>query len=177
MLNQIKLYFVGAWATIKFVLLSALLLWCVVATTTCSHKADQVKDLQTASKVANAENKAEISRLKAQAKKTETDWAQAESKAYERYAKNIQEITALHADRMRDVSGVQHSITETVKYLPDYTREALESYAKTTANGVAECSALLVGVEKVCRNYDAEIERLIFSYPEPVEKVEPHRLE
>lgn len=177
MFQKVKLYITGAWATIKFVVLSILLLWAVVATTTCSHNTDQLKKLQNESELANANNKAEIGRLTAQVKQTEKDWAQAEAKAYERYAKDIQKISALHADRMRDVSGVQHSIAETVKHLPDITREALENYAKTTANGVSECSALLVGVEKVCRNYDAEIERLISSYPEPVELIDPHRRE
>lgn len=177
MFKQIKLYIEGAAATIRFVVVSILLVWCVVATTTCSHKADQIKDLQNASKLADAENKAEISRLTAQVKQTERDWAQAESKAYERYAKDIQDINALYSDRLRDVSGVQHSTTEIIKYLPDYPRETLENYAKATANGVSECVPLLVGAEKIARDYDAEIERLVSSYPEPVEVIEPHRRE
>lgn len=162
---------------IKLFLLGVLVLYCMVATATCSYKSSQVRALKSEKEIAALEHKAKISELKADAKTIEAKWAQSESKAYERYAKDIQDLNAMYIERMRDVNGVQHITTETIKYLPDYTREALEKYATATGNGVSECSALLVETENIARQYDAEIERIISSYPDPVEEVEPHKLE
>lgn len=103
--------------------------------------------------------------LEAQKAQIERDWAKQRIEANEKYNAEIQRIHNLHADRLRDLGRVQYSAKEIIKYLPDYTRPALEKVAITTTDSAIECSAILTEVEAVARGYSAEIDELIFMFP------------
>lgn len=144
-----------------------LMFWCVIATSTCSYKSNLVKELKDENVKANLEHQAAIANLVATAKTKEAAQAKAESKAYEKFAQDIQTISSTFADRMRDAGGVQHKITETVKYLPGAPVEVREKFTATTADGLIRSTALLARVESVARQYDAELELCIARQYDP----------
>lgn len=166
---------------IKLACFGFLMLWCVVATSTCSYNSNQVKDLVNENVKTNLEHQAVIANLVATAKTKEAEQAKAESKAYEKFAQDIQTISSTFADRMRDAGGVQHKITETVKYLPGAPVEVREKFTATTADGLIRSTALLARVESVARQYDAELELCIArqSAPDadPFEEIDPDQRE
>jgi len=161
----------------KIICFGVLILWSFFATKTCSYHSDEVKQLQAASQLIAAEHKAEIQKFKAEAKAKEAQWAKAESKANEEFARKIKDLNAVHDQRVSELSRVQHNAQTIIKYLPGATQQTCTDYATATTDTLIRGAALLGRVEHVARLYDAEIERVIAACPGPVTAIDPHKRE
>lgn len=150
---------------IKLVMRGALLLSLLFLLFMNHQYRDEINSYKTNEKLSQQVELTHQAELKAQKAQIERDWADQRIKANEEFTAEIQRIHNLHADRLRDLNGVQYHAKEIIKYLPDYSRPALETVASTATNGVSECSALLVEVEQVARGYSAEIDWLISLFP------------
>lgn len=127
--------------------------------------ADEIRTYKTNEKLIEQVEKTHNAELNAQKAIIEKQWAEQRIQANEAYTVEIQNIHIMYADRLRDLGGVQYSAKEIIKYLPDYSRSTLENITTATANGVSECSTLLVEVEQVARGYSAEIDKIIGLFP------------
>lgn len=155
--------------SLSIIFTAALVLFLLIAVNTCSHYQNAVDDFEAAAKLQIQENQKLKLQYQAEAIQTELDWKVKEQKAYEKYTQDIQAIHSQYADNLQLANRVQYHTTETIKYMPTITRETLEAYATAQSNGVSECTALLTEADRIAREYDAEIERIIKSYPTAVD--------
>lgn len=153
----------------KFISVVVLILWSFFATKTCSYHADQVKQIRMQTQL----QAAEIKRYEAEARTIEAKWAKAESKAYENHAKEIEQLNAMHAERISQLSRVQYTTREIIKYLPDTTGENCKDYATAATNRLSQGADLLIRAERMARLYDAEIERVVAACPAREDPIDP----
>lgn len=135
-----------------------------------NHKyQDEIRTYKTNEKFIEQVEQTHKANLTAQKAQIERDWANDRIKAHEEFTAEIKRIHDMHANRLRDIGRVQDRAKEIIKYLPDYSRPALETVASTTTNSAIECSALLVEVEQVAYGYSAEIDWLIRQFPKNID--------
>lgn len=154
--------------------------------TTCVHYKSKAERADNKILINDLEHEADTQKYTAAAKETEAKLYKQLSEAHEKHTSEINAIHKLYGDNVRVVDSMQHTVKETIKYLPAANRADLEKYAEAAANGVSECVATLIEVDKVAREYSAEID--LFEAAQPgideakakqaeKEKVDPHRRE
>lgn len=164
--EQLKIKFKAAIATIRLITYALLILLCLGGFVTCTHYKNQVGDLKAEKQREIEAYKLKTAQLEAEAKRLEKEWSEIRITANEKYIKEIQSIHAMYSDRLRLLDGVRHTASETIKYLPSVSDETKTAIAIGGANSVAECSETLIEVEKISRDYSAEIDKLISEWPE-----------
>lgn len=163
--EALKLKIKGAIATIRLITYAVLILFCIGGFATCSHYKNKVGVLEAEKVSAEEAHKTKKAELEAEIKTIEANWAEDRIKANEKYIKDTKSIHALYVDRLRELDSVRHTATETIKYLPHASDETKTAIAIGGTNSVAECSATVVEMEKICRDYSAEIDKLISEWP------------
>lgn len=152
---------------IKLALGGVVLIYIAYLLIKCANYEEQIKDAEVKRVMSEQIVLTQEALYKLQASQSELRWSIQRVKANEVY---LQEIQLIHADynkRLLDANRVQVSTEKIIKYMPDLSRAAVENFAKTTADGVSECTAILAEVESVARGYSAEIDKLISEYPKP----------
>jgi hypothetical protein len=157
---------------IKMVIFSACFLLIIFLWLQRDYYKNQVKAYQDEKVLAEQQFLTEKAQLETQIVSIEKDWKEQRNQANEAHTAEIQRLNDMYNERLRDVNRVQYRTQEIIKYLPDASRSAVEEIAKTTTNGVKECSAILVEVESVARQYSAEIDQCIASYPKPIKLID-----
>lgn len=152
-------------AELKFIVLVALALSFFASITTCAHYKDKVKAAEIKHQIEQKEFEIAKAELETAAVEKETEWAIEAKKANENYAKELLRISAIVTGMQRDVNRVQYITTETVKYLPDFTREALENYAAVAADGAAQSAGLLASAYDYAEQCSAEVNKVIDEHP------------
>lgn len=152
---------------IKLALGGVVLIYIAYLLIKCANYEEQIKSYEEKSVMSAQIALTQEALYKLQASQSQLRWSLQRVKANEAYTHELQLIHADYNKRLFDSNRVQVSTEKIIKYLPDLSRAAVENVAKTTADGVSECAAILTEVESVARGYSAEIDKLISEYPKP----------
>lgn len=149
--------------SITLILVLVLIGLVVISMTTCSHYRDAVADLEAIAKQQIEQNKVLKLQYQAEALLKELAWKEKERQAYEKFTQDLQTISAYYTGNKQLLDRLQYNTTETIKYLSTMEPQAREDYVKAQSDGAIEGTALLVEADRIAREYDAEIERIIKS--------------
>lgn len=101
----------------------------------------------------------------AKAKAIEVGFKEQEIKAHEKYAEDLLSIAQQSSTNDRIIDRVQHHTTETIKYLPNMERSALEEVAISKSELLIEGATLLGEADQIARQYSAELDLCYAKYP------------
>lgn len=85
--------------------------------------------------------------------------------ADQHHKEEINEINTRYYHDMSDVDGMRNTIKTLNSQLSELPAETRNHYAATAANNLAECTATTVELEKVARNYYAELKSVLAKWP------------
>lgn len=151
----------------------------------CSYYKNSFEEIERKIESNKKDHEIDKQTYMAEAAAKERGYIETQLKAAETYAIEINALHAHYGDNVRYIDRMHHTASETVKYLPSATRAEVENIAATRTNEVVECSATLKEIDRIAREYSAEIdlfEKRQPNYKDPSDQVEdkkpePHKLE